>query len=218
MLNMSCDYVRRRALRYHDERTAPSRFGSYRESPGELPGVRGFEANDLRVMSDVLRTSGRDEERAAWMSRLWPPNRTFFSAFTPKTTHRPAIASVSCSTTRAARRRGGGTRRVVRMYGDWRASVGARTSRPSRSCEGHHEPMVPCRHLLAEDSVELPRADAEAVMLAAVMNQDTGDDGSCRLFPHSSRRTAIWRTVELLANMAAADASRLRHMHSCQRC
>ncbi|MCM3880737.1 MAG: zf-HC2 domain-containing protein [Vicinamibacterales bacterium] len=175
MLNMTCEYVRSELSAYHDEELPVTvRIGI----ADHLENCAGcaVEADDLVAISSELRSSGRLED-AAWMPGLSRLESDILQRFDAE--DNASVAS-----------------RFRRLFDDpQRASASFGVSVVASVCmaiwalvmaqgpQGHPGSLKAVMNqsvrsydiYLPEDSVELPRADAEAVMPAAVMNQDSGD-------------------------------------------
>jgi hypothetical protein len=206
MLNLTCDYVRSELSAYHDEEL-PVAVRISIAAHLEICAACAVEAADFAAISDALRVTSRGED-TAWMSRLGRLQSDILQRL-----HAEDNASVG--------------RRFRQLFDDpRRASASLGTSVVCSFCmaifalvmaqgpQGHpgslraimNQSVRSSDIFLSEDTVELPRVDAEAVMPAAVMNQDAGGD---RVSAFSALITSDGELadVELLA-----DHARSQHM------
>lgn len=179
MLTAACAYVRGELSAYHDEELPISDRIAIADHLQNCPAC-AVEANDLRAISEALRTSGRDEE-VAWMAGLGRLQSDIIERLD-------------------AEEKASFGRRVSELFDDpRRASMSLGMSIAASIC------MAVCALLLArgpagdpnslravmtgkartvnidlppDPPVELPRADAEAVMPAMVVSYSGGDDSA----------------------------------------
>jgi hypothetical protein len=206
MLNMTCEYVRSELSAYHDEELPVTVRIAIADHLENCAGC-AVEQADLMAISEALRSTGRSEETAwmPWLTRL----------------QSDILQRLDAEENASA------GRRFRRLFDDpRRASASVGVSVVASLCmalsalvmaqgpQGHpdslrsvmNQSVRPYDIYLPEDSVELPRADAEAVMPAAVMNTDSGDDGV-------SAFSALITSDGQLADLELlADHGRNRHL------
>jgi hypothetical protein len=177
MMNLRCEYVRNQLSAYHDEELPVSdriAIAVHLENCASC----AVEASDFMAISEALRLNGRDEE-AAWLPRLERVQSDIVQRIEAEDN-----ASIG--------------RRFAQLFDDpRRASASFGVSVLVSVCmavaalamgqgpQGHPDSLRAVMNqsvrlndiYLPEGSVELPRVDAEAVMPAAVMNEDAGIDG-----------------------------------------
>lgn len=176
MLNLTCEFVRERLSAYHDEELPVADRIAIADHIDTCPGC-ALEANDFMAMSDALRIAGRSEE-VAWMpalgrlqsdvlQRLEAEEQASFGHWVRQLFDDPRRTSATVGVSIAASL-GLAVCALVLAQAPARdpESLKAVMSQPARLYDIY----------LPEDLVELPRADAEAVMPAAVMNLDAGYD------------------------------------------
>lgn len=177
MMNLTCEYVRRELSAYHDEELPVTDRIAITDHLENCPAC-AVEASDLAAISEALRSSGRTEEvelmpllgrlQSDILQRLEAEENAsaghrFRQLFDDP---RRASASVSVSV-------------VASLCMAIFALVMAQGSQdhPDSLRAVMNQSVRLYDIYLPQNSVELPRVDAEAVMLAAVMNGDAGDDG-----------------------------------------
>ena len=177
MMNLRCEYVRDQLSAYHDEELPVSdriAIAVHLENCASC----AVEQDDFMAISEALRLNGRDEEAA------WLPSLARLQSDIVQRLEAEDNASVG--------------RRFGRLFDDpRRASASFGVSVLVSVCmavaalamgqgpQGHPDSLRAVMNqsarlndiYLPEGSVELPRVDAEAVMPAAVMNEDAGVDG-----------------------------------------
>jgi hypothetical protein len=176
MMNMTCDYVRSELSAYHDEELPITVRIGISDHLENCPSC-AVEAADLMIISGALRANGRAEEVTPMaLGRLQSDILQRLAA--------EENASIG--------------RRFQQLFDDPRrasATIGASVAVSlcmaicalvmAQGPQGHPGSLRAVMNqsvrlydiYLPEDSVELPRVDAEAVMPAAVMNTDGGEDG-----------------------------------------
>lgn len=177
MLNMTCDYVRSELSAYHDEELPITIRIGISDHLDNCPSC-AVEAADVMAIREALRASGRADEvtSMAALGRLQSDilqridaeenasvGRRFRQLFDDP---RRASATISASVA------------VSLCMAIW-ALVMAQgpQGRPGSLRAVMNQSVRLFDIYLPEDSVELPRVDAEAVMPAAVMNTDGGEEG-----------------------------------------
>jgi hypothetical protein len=177
MMNLRCDYVRDRLSAYHDEELPVSdriAIAVHLENCASC----AVEQADFMAISEALRLNGRDEEAA------WLPSLARLQSDIVERLEAEDNASVG--------------RRFGRLFDDPRrasasfgvsvlvsVSMAVAALAMAQGPQGHPDSLRAVMNqsarlndiYLPEGSVELPRVDAEAVMPAAVMNEDAGVDG-----------------------------------------
>ncbi len=177
MLNMTCEYVRSELSAYHDEELPVTLRIAIADHLENCPACE-VEAADLRSISEALRSTARDAEVAS-MSTLGRLQSDILQRLE---------AESNASVERRFRQLFDDPRRAsasigVSVVASLCMAIGALVM--AQGSTGHPDSLRSVMNqsvrlsdiYLPEDSVELPRADALAVMPAAVMNQDSGDDG-----------------------------------------
>ncbi len=175
MLNMTCDYVRSELSAYHDEELPVDVRIAIADHLDNCAGC-AVEASDVNAISEALRVQARVED-AAWM-----PGLARLQSDIVQRLEAEENASIG--------------RRFRQMFDDpRRASASVGVSVVASLCmaifalvmaqgpQGEPGSLKAVMNqsvrlydiYLPEDSVELPRVDAEAVMPAAVMNQYSVD-------------------------------------------
>jgi hypothetical protein len=177
MLNLTCEYVRGQLSAYHDEElpvTDRIAIATHLENCASC----AVEQADFMAISEALRVSARNHE-VSWMAGLARLQSDILQRLD-------------------AEENASAIRRFKQLFDDpRRASASLGISIAVSVCmaacalliaqgpQGHPGSLKAVMNqsvrvsdiYLPEGSVELPRVDAEAVMPAAVMNQDAGDDG-----------------------------------------
>lgn len=177
MMNLRCEHVRDQLSAFHDEELPVSdriAIAVHLENCASC----AVEAADFTAISEALRLNGRDDE-AAWLPRLARVQSDIVQRIEAEDN-----ASIG--------------RRFAQLFDDpRRASASFGVSVLVSVCmaiaalamgqgpQGHPDSLRAVMNqavrlndiYLPEGSVELPRVDAEAVMPAAVMNEDAGVDG-----------------------------------------
>jgi hypothetical protein len=174
MLRLRCEQIRAELSAYHDEELPVADRIAISDHLETCP-VCAVEADDLRAISEALRTTGRSEE-VAWMPALARLQSDVLERW-------DAEEKASLST------------RIKGLFDDpRRASVCVGVSVVASVClamgalvmaQGPVGDPNSLKAVMTQDArtgdiflpaTELPRADAEAVMPAAVINQYEGDE------------------------------------------
>jgi putative zinc finger protein len=176
MLTLTCDIVRAKLSAYHDEELPFGERIAISDHLENCPSC-ALEASDLMEMSEALRVAGRTVE-VGWTPSLGRLQSDILQRLE---------AEENASLGRRMRELVDDPRRASASVGvSLAASLGlaicalVMAQAPARDPESLKAVMSQQVRLtdiyLPEDLLELPRADAEAVMPAAVMNLDAGYD------------------------------------------
>jgi hypothetical protein len=176
MLNMTCDYVRSELSAYHDEELPITIRIGISDHLENCPSC-AVEAGDLRTISEALRGNNRAEEVTSMslgrlqsdiLQRLAAEENASIGRRFRQLFDDPQRASATIGASVA----------VSLCMAIWALVMAQGPQGHPGSLRAVMNQSVRLYDIyLPEDSVELPRVDAEAVMPAAVMNTDGSEDG-----------------------------------------